>query len=206
MWTKSCPLNPTRWISGACGNWKWTWRSPAQRDENTITYQPLSHAALTRSLTLPQTLPARSPQWVDMKTRKRSEQLQYRRGSLHSRSLTGGIAYHYSKHGDASLALSFLYRCFTIRRTNIMFHLWPVTRRWASVFELLVLYSIDYAPVGSYRARQRGSLSSRTARPLLRLAGCSIETTIGFWVYIEHQDGLPLSLPLPLRPSVSVVL
>ncbi len=193
-------LNPTRWISGACGNWKWTWLSPTQRDENTITYQSLSHTALTRSLTLPQTLPARSPQWVYMKTRKRGEQLQYRQDSLHSHSLTGGIAYHYSKHGDAGLVLSFLYHCFTTCRNNIMLHLWPVTRRWASVFEHLVLYSIEYAPVGSYRARQRGSLSSWTAGPLLRAGRLQLRDY--YWVLgIYRTSGWASSFsPSPSPP------
>lgn len=80
-----------------------------------------------------------------------------------------------------------------------MFHLWLASRRRVPVFEHLVLYSIYYSPVGSYRARQRGSLLSWTDGPLLQVAGSSTETeaAIGIEVYIYRTSGCA---PSPCPP------
>lgn len=83
-------------------------------EENTLTRQPLFHTALILSLTLPQTLPARPPQQVDMKTRKEASNYSIAETPL-TPTASQEVAYHYSKHSDVSLILSCLYHCFTIR-------------------------------------------------------------------------------------------
>lgn len=67
-----------------------------------------------------------------------------------------------------------------------LFHLWPVSVCWVPVLKYLMLYSICYSPVGSYRARHRGTSLSWTAGPLFQVAGSRIETeaAIGIEVYI----------------------
>lgn len=100
--------------------------------------------------------------------KERSERLQYHRDSPRSYGLAGGnVSLHQTLWRKSLLFF------ITICRASINVSPVACNSTVSLALEPLVLYGIDSAPVGSFRARQRGSLSSRTAGPLLRLAGCS---------------------------------
>lgn len=106
----------------------------------------------------------------------------------------------YAKHKHSALLL---YRRFTSRGTADVVA--PLVASWMEnpgIWTLLFFFAASTVSLlGAYRGRQRGSLLSQTAGPLLQVADCytEAEAAIGIEVYIciyiEHEEALPFVWP-----------
>lgn len=183
---KTFPLNPTRWISRARGNCNEHDVLLHSKMKTPETHQPLSlsHGAQPQSHATTNT----SCKFSTVSRHESGERSEHISVSLKLPSLPQPRRRQRIITVNIVTQVSFspFFGPVSQYVEQQMFHLWLASRRRVPVFEHLVLYSIYYSPVGSYRARQRGSLLSWTDGPLLQVAGSSTETeaAIGIEVYI----------------------